>query len=109
MTDETLSKIKEVNQRLSDLCGLPYTDFYRPERFVALFELPIVNADYERADTVSDYLNGYLGCSSYFNRISFLNCLCDTFEEHMQNGQKLWDIDNKVIRAIKREFKGLGG
>ena len=30
MTDETIAKIKEVNQRLSDLCGLEYTDFYRP-------------------------------------------------------------------------------
>ena len=107
MTDETIAKIKEVNQRLSDLCGLEYTDFYRPERFVALFELPIVNADYERADTVSDYLNGYLGCS-YFNRISFLNCLCDIFEEHLQYG-KLPEIDNKIIRAIKREFNMLGG
>ena len=106
MLDGTIAKIKEANQRLSDLVELPYTDFYKADRFVALFELPIMNTEYERADTVSDYLNGYLGCS-YFNRISFLNCLCDTFEEHAQYG-KLPEIDKKIIKSIQREFKGLG-
>lgn len=105
-TDETLNKIKQVNQRLSDLVGLEYTDFYRPERFVSLFELLITNADeYERVDTISDYLSGYLSIG-FFNRISFIDILCDVLEEHSQKGG-LYDIDKKLIRAIQREFRGL--
>lgn len=106
MNDGIIAKIKEVNQRLSDLVGLPYTDFYKADRFVALFELPIMNADFaERADTVSDYVN--YRCASFWNRISFLNVLIGIFEEDMQEGN-IPEIDKKIIKSIQREFKGLG-
>ena len=97
MNDETIAKIKEVNQRLSDLVGLPYTDFYKADRFVALFELPINN--HPTYSTISEIIfDVYLEC---FNRISFLERLCEYIEEET-------NID-KVIRSIQREFKGLGG
>lgn len=101
MLDGTIAKIKEVNQRLSDLVGLPYTDFYRVDRFVALFELPIDN--HPAYSTISEIIfDRYLEC---FNRISFLERLCEYIEE--EKTEKETYID-KVIRAIQREFKGLG-
>ena len=97
MTDETLSKIKQVSQRLSDLVALPYTDFYKADRFVALFELPINS--HPTYSTISEIIfDRYLEC---FNRISFLERLCEYIEKETNT--------DKVIRAIQREFKGLGG
>ena len=109
---ETIAKIKEVNQRLSDLVGLPYTDFYRPERFVALFELAInpsvtgfVSQSAIDICTISDLVI-CLGEDTVINRITFLECLCNLIEDKLNLYENGW---NKVIRAIKREFKGLGG
>ena len=110
MTDEIIAKIKEVNQRLSDLCKLPYTDFYKSDRFVMLFELAINPSvtgfiDQSRIDicTISDFVI-CLGKGSVFNRITFLECLCNLIKDKTNLYEKGWD---KVICAIKREFKGL--
>ena len=101
MLDGTIAKIKEVNQWLSDLVGLPYTDFYKADRFVALFELPINN--YPTYSTISEIIfDVYIEC---FNRISFLERLCEYIEE--EKTEKETNID-KVICSIQREFKGLG-
>lgn len=96
MNDGTIAKIKEVNQRLSDLCGLPYTDFYKADRFVALFELPINNSD---LGTLNRALRIY-AYNDFFNRITFLEKVVDYIDMRK---------DDKVIRSIQREFKGLGG
>lgn len=102
MNDGTIAKIKEVNQWLSDLVGLPYTDFYKADRFVALFELPIDNHLY--FSTISDMVCRFTNLR-IFNRISFLEKLAIQIENCLQ--AKGSDI-HKVIRAIQREFKGLG-
>ena len=95
MNEQTWDIIKQVNQELSDLVDLPYTDFYKPERFVALFELPIENSE---LGTISYAMRIY-SYNDFFNRISFLKSLCKYIDSCK---------DKKVINAIRREFKGLG-
>ena len=111
MNDGTIAKIKEVNQRLSDLVGLPYTDFYKADRFVALFELPItpspvcfIDRSVVHISTISDLVL-CLYEETIFNRITFLTELCSLIEQKTNLETNGWD---KVIRSIKREFKGLG-
>lgn len=97
MNDETLSAIRQLNQELSDLVGLPYTDFYRPERFMLLFELNV-----PECGTLLDYCVNF--DNFYFNRVFIIGEVIYTIKE---NKHKI--ITKRIINAIKREFKGLGG
>lgn len=94
-TDETINIIKQVNQELSDLVDLSYTDFYSPERFVALFELAI-----DEVGTLFDYCINI--DNFYFNRLFFIKEVIYTLI-HDKNKR----YTKKIINAIRREFKGL--
>lgn len=97
MNEETVSLVKQINQRLSDLVGLPYTDFYSANRFIALFELPI-----DEVGTLFDYCIDFDNC--FFNRVFFIGNIIDTLEANKNK-----KYTKRIINAIRREFKGLGG
>jgi hypothetical protein len=106
--DETIDTVKKINSRLSDLVDLPYTDFYKPERFVALFELPLKG--HPKFSTISELI--WNNDDEVFNRISFLEMLCNYLDFNFMcriNKLPYWDNHYEVvIKEIKKEFKGLG-
>ena len=106
--DETIDTVKKINSRLSTLVDLPYTDFYKPERFIALFELPLKG--HPKFSTISELM--WNNDDEIFNRISFLEMLCGYLHFNtLCETKKLpyWDNHYKIIiKEIRKEFKGLG-
>ena len=103
MNDGTIAKIKEVNQRLSDLVGLPYTDFYDFFTFIDLLEVKMYK-DCLGECTLLRWLQeeGYYDECEYETRLDFI----ESISKIIENKRKEWE---DVVEAIQREFKGLGG
>ena len=102
MNDETIAKIKEANQRLSDLVGLPYTDFNDFVTFIDLLEVKMYKGRLGEC-TLLRWLQeeGYYDECEYETKLDFIESIAKIIE----NKRKEWE---DVVKAIKREFKGLG-
>ena len=99
MNDKTISKIKQVNQRLSDLCDLPYTDFYDFFTFINLLETKMYK-DCMGECTLLRWLqeDGCYDECRYETRLDFI----ESISKIIENKRKEWE---DVVKAIQREFR----